>query len=479
MSTTEELIEATVNEDGSATVTIEGTTHEFTAENEAAARAKTVELVSSHATKQGNVLRAVMHDAQGSWPVKVHPNGTVEPDTTKPRSSEPTRRRRADSPETHVATEEPKITKETTEQVIEPVKEQPITPPTTAPKATEQQANPFTQKKPSTQAQEKPVSAPAKETPKDEDTYPSRRTLRDTSFLTNDDPIAPATKGMRSWLKFLGIRPQPSAAELAEREDIQAVSQHWPGIRTIAVANRKGGSNKTPTVACLAAVFARYGGGGVLAWDNNENQGTLGWRTEQGTHGASVLDVLRDQDMLMSPTATQGLMAGYVHHQTEDKYDVLRSDENDEGDHEIQASEVHEAHAVASRYFRMMVMDSGNTARAANWRAMMEHTDQLVIPTTTMEDRAEAARLTLQTLSARDEHGATLAKEAVVIISQWKAEDRAEAQRIAKLFEPLVRAVVIVPYDPALKAGRIRYEALRPATQRAWLAAAAAVARGL
>ncbi|MNW64619.1 hypothetical protein D3C74_429180 [compost metagenome] len=66
-----------------------------------------------------------------------------------------------------------------------------------------------------------------------------------------------------------------------------------------------------------------------------------------------------------------------------------------------------------------------------------------------------------------------------MIISQWKPEDRAEAQRIAKLFEPLVRAVVIVPYDPALKAGRIRYEALRPATQRAWLAAAAAVARGL
>ncbi|MEG2424747.1 hypothetical protein [Glutamicibacter sp.] len=181
----------------------------------------------------------------------------------------------------------------------------------------------------------------------------------------------------------------------------------------------------------------------------------------------------------MSPTATQGLMAGYVHHQTEDKYDVLRSDENDEGDHEIQASEVHEAHAVASRYFRMIVMDSGNTARAANWRAMMEHTDQLVIPTTTMEDRAEAARLTLQTLAARDEHGEKLAREAVVIISQWKAEDRTEAQRIAKLFEPLVRAVVIVPYDPALKAGRIRYEALRPATQRAWLAAAAAVARGL
>jgi len=38
--------------------------------------------------------------------------------------------------------------------------------------------------------------------------------------------------------------------------------------------------------------------------------------------------------------------------------------------------------------------------------------------------------------------------------------------------------VVRVPYDPALVRGLIRYDALRPGTQRAWLAAAAAVAQG-
>lgn len=307
----------------------------------------------------------------------------------------------------------------------------------------------------------------------------TRRSLREVTFLTSDDAEAPAAKGPRALLRFVGIKPQPSAAELAEREDTRTVSQHWPGPRTIAVVNRKGGSNKTPTVAALSAVFARNGGGGVLAWDNNENQGTLGWRTEQGHHGASVLDLLRDETRLMSPTASQGLMAGYVHHQGSDKYDVLRSDENDQGDHEIQADEVHRAHAIAERYYRLIIMDSGNTARAANWRAMIEHTDQLVVPTTTMEDRAEAARSLLVTLEDRDEHSAQLSANAVVIISQWKADDGPEAQRIAGLFQDLGRTVVTVPFDPALKAGRIRYEALRPATQRAWLAAAAAVGRGL
>src|SRR5690606_14803593 len=101
------------------------------------------------------------------------------------------------------------------------------------------------------------------------------------------------------------------------------------------------------------------------------------------------------------------------------------------------------------------------------------------VPTTTMEDRAEAAKLTLQTLASRDEHSAQLAENAVVVISEWKAGDQKEAQRIKALFEPLVRAVVTVPYDPAMKAGRIRSAAMQPRARRAWLAAAAAVARGL
>ena len=84
----------------------------------------------------------------------------------------------------------------------------------------------------------------------------------------------------------------PSEEELTEREDIRTVSQHWPGPRTIAVVNRKGGANKTPTVVMLSAILARYSGAATVAWDNNESQGTLGWRTEKGSHDRSVLDLI-------------------------------------------------------------------------------------------------------------------------------------------------------------------------------------------
>lgn len=318
---------------------------------------------------------------------------------------------------------------------------------------------------------------------------PTRRSLRDTTFLVPDQATEPASQGWRAALNNIGFRIPPSAAEMAERKDVSTVSQHWPGPRTVAVVNRKGGANKTPTVALLSAVLARYGGGPVLAWDNNESQGTLGWRTEQGPHAASVLDLVDSSTRLLSPTTSTADLAHFVHHQPADKYDVLRSDENDEGDHEVTAEEVDLAHQVASRFYRMIIMDSGNTARSANWRRMIDHTDQLVVPVTAMEDRAEAALLTLQTLEARGGHDAELARNAVVIVSESTdaarglggdalKKARAEAQRIADGFTPLVRSVIRVPYDPALVRGLIRYDALLPGTQRAWLAAAAAVAQG-
>ena len=169
------------------------------------------------------------------------------------------------------------------------------------------------------------------------------------------------------------------------------VSQHWPGPRTIAVVNRKGGANKTPTVVMLSAILARYSGAATVAWDNNESQGTLGWRTEKGAHDRSVLDLIDSSTDLLSPSTNAAEIAKFVHHQTADKFDVLRSDENEEGDHEVTAEEVDIAHQVLTRYYRLVVMDSGNTARAANWRRMIDHTNQLVVPVTAIEDRAEAA----------------------------------------------------------------------------------------
>lgn len=448
-----------------------------------------IEHLVRRARRDGTRLIAQTDDAPPTW-LAVDPTGTVTPLDHQPEPI-PADPKAPNTPQTGLKA--PSADTGTAVPAPESALASTAARPESAARPTAHRPNPFTTTAP-TSTPTSGSSAPAAVAPQQAaapvaPAAPTRRSLRETTFLVPDTTTEPAGRGWRAALNNLGLRIPPSMAELAEREDVRMVSQHWPGPRTVAVVNRKGGANKTPTVALLSAVLARHGGGPVLAWDNNESQGTLAWRTEQGPHTASVLDLVDASTRLLSPETSTADLAHFVHHQPADKYDVLRSDGNDEGDHEVTAEEVDIAHQVASRFYRMIIMDSGNTARSANWRRMIDHTDQLVVPVTAMEDRAEAALLTLQTLEARGGHDAELARGAVVIVSESTdagrglggdalKNARAEAQRIADGFTPLVRAVVRVPYDPALVRGLIRYDGLRPGTRRAWLAAAAAVAQG-
>jgi len=299
------------------------------------------------------------------------------------------------------------------------------------------------------------------------------------SFIATEDPVEPAQVGVRGSLARMGIRTGPSRKEQALRDDIRLVSQHWAGPRTVAVANPKGSANKTPTTVCLSAIFARYGGGPVLAWDNNETRGTAAWRTGKGPHQATVLDLLPKTQELLAVGAQAAELARYVHHQPADKYDVLWSDQSTEGEHEVTGDEVDAIHEVAAKYYRLVFMDSGNSERASNWRAMIRNGHSLVAPCTNVEDTAEAGARMLEALAQRDEHSTELARNAVAIISQRTPSNDPHMRRIVNDFAPLVRTVVTIPHDPAMYSGVIRFDALRPATQRAWLAAGAAVAEGL
>lgn len=480
MSTTPEVlafpnIKAIISANGTAEVIVAGNSRVVPdGSSLQELRDNALALVLTEAKTLQRAVRVSIEDPEGQGELIVHPDNRVE---SVSYDTKPTRRR-AEAPTT------------TPETVAPPVIE-------TVPTASPTPARPAVEEKPvapepanqPVAAAHAPAAATVEAAPAVTEPPATRRSLKETSFLVSAPVLEPATRGWRGSLTRLGFRMDPSPEELVEREDIRTVSQHWPGPRTIAVVNRKGGANKTPTVVMLSAILARYSGAATVAWDNNESQGTLGWRTEKGAHDRSVLDLIDSSTELLSPSTNAAEIAKFVHHQTADKFDVLRSDENEEGDHEVTAEEVDIAHQVLTRYYRLVVMDSGNTARAANWRRMIDHTNQLVVPVTAIEDRAEAARLTLQTLESRGGHDAELARNAVVIVSESTDAKRsmsgdalkrakAEAQRIADGFEPFVRAVVRIPYDPALVNGPIRYEALQPATQRAWLAAAAAVAAG-
>ncbi|WP_174775156.1 ParA family protein [Cryobacterium sp. MDB2-33-2] len=397
---------ATLRADSTGVLDVDGVTHEVTGTDGADVRRQLLTQVTGRARIHGRPVLLVTDDELGQGRLFVHPDGRVEADG-------------------EFVYAEPM-----------PALLQPVPVPQTAPATTE------------------PVTASTVETPLSE-----RRVAR-ASFLVQEAPREPATRGWRGLLTRVGLTVAPSADELAERADVHLVSQHWAGPRTIATANGKGGANKTPTTALLAAVFARYGGSGVLAWDNNETRGTLGWRTEQGGHDATVQDLLPETQRLLSPGAQSSDLAHYVHHQTGDKYDVLRSNPIAlSADQKITRAEFANLHEVASKYFRLVFIDSGNDESAERWQQMIDQTNQLVIATTALGEHAEAGALLLEALSQRDERSAQLAANAVVIVSQSEKAGTG-AQAIADGFDGLARRAVTIPYDEALHGGKIRYDAL-------------------
>ena len=445
-------IEAVTREDGTGEVTINGTSHPIATATGAEARSAIIAVVVDTAAKMGRAVRVATTGPDGDWPLIVHPDGTVEAgEADEAPASRRNRRAQGEA------------------------RQEPAVAPTldVAPEADV-----------ALEADGEPMHGPwVRHGAAAADILPrptTRHELRQ-SFLTRVQVEEPAAHGVRGLLSRVGVRMSPSDAERQERADVLAVSQHWPGPRTIAVVNGKGGANKTPTTILLAAVFARHGGAGVLTWDNNQTRGTLGWRTEQGPHDATLLELLPQSERLLSTSAQSADLARFVHHQTRDKFDVLRSKPMALAhDQRVEPGDVDAIHAVAAKYYRLIIIDSGNDESDPMWQRMIEHTDQLVVATTTRDDHAEAGALLLEALADRDERSAHLAHQAVVVVSQADpTADHTEVQRTMAGYSTLAREAVTIPFDPAMVDGVLHHGSLRPATQRAWLAAGAAVARGL
>jgi len=311
---------------------------------------------------------------------------------------------------------------------------------------------------------------------------PTRREARQ-SFLTQEQVEEPATTGFRGFLTRAGIRMAPSAAERRHREQVHLVSQHHVGPRTIMLANGKGGAGKTLATVCLSTVLTRHSGAATVAWDNNQTRGTLGWSTEAARHDASVLDLLPEIDRLLGTEARSADMAEYVHHQTRDRYDVLKSKPDIlAAEQRFGAETVDRVHKVLTKFYRLVLIDSGNDETDPMWLAGLDRTDQLVVPTTTDDKWCESAALLLEQLVNAGGRYRELAENAVVIVGVETSDVKPEkvTEQVRRFKDAgLGRDVLTIPYDAGLKARIINFDALQESTKRAWLAAGAAVAKGL
>ncbi len=293
------------------------------------------------------------------------------------------------------------------------------------------------------------------------------------------DPVA--RMGVRGAVRraSLGlVKLPPGTHEREVRRDIELVRRNFGGLRQVTVVNPKGGAGKTVAVLLLAMTFGQRRGGYVLAWDNNETQGTLGMRAQQDFHSRTVRDLLRDLSHFRGAHGRIGDLSQYVRAQGEGMFDVLASDESATAGEMLTAAAFAEIREVVSRFYKLIIVDTGNNVRAANWQAAMDATDQLVVTMSARNDSAETAARMLDHLEQSGRQ--RLVRQAVTVVSMPPSRKDIDLPAIERHFAARTRTVLLAPYERLIDSGEpIRYAQLSSGTRAAWLRAAATVADGL
>jgi MinD-like ATPase involved in chromosome partitioning or flagellar assembly len=290
-----------------------------------------------------------------------------------------------------------------------------------------------------------------------------------------------AQMGVRGVLRkgtFGLIRLAPGAHEREVSQDVDTIRRNFGGLRQVTVVNPKGGAGKTVAVLMLAMTFGQKRGGYVLAWDNNETQGTLGMRAQQDFHARTVRDLLHDLDHFRGASGRVGDLSQYVRAQGEGMFDVLASDESATGGEMLTAGAFADIRDVVSRFYKLIMVDTGNNVRAQNWQAAIDATDQLVLTMSARNDSAETAARMLDHLEQSGRH--RLVRQAITVVSMPPSRKDIDLPAIQRHFAARTRAVLLAPYERLIDSGEpIRYGMLSAATRDAWLRVAAAVAEGL
>jgi MinD-like ATPase involved in chromosome partitioning or flagellar assembly len=256
--------------------------------------------------------------------------------------------------------------------------------------------------------------------------------------------------------------------------DVAVLRRELNRPRVLAFANPKGGVHKTTATVLAAATIGSVRGRGVLAWDDNELRGTLGLRAGSARHARTIRHLLTDLAEIENCSGYEltDRLDDYLRHASDGSYDVLAGEESPRFAQRLDQHTVRRVLDVLCRTHDVVCVDTGNNVESANWQTVLKAADQLVITTVPREDAAFTADWMIDLLH---EVGlGQLANNAVTLLSCATPGHPAMLEDLRRHFASRTRAVVVVPFDPALETGSsIEYGALQPSTKRAWLAAAA------
>ena len=472
-----------------AEIHVAGEVDEVFASTEEGLRARIIEAIRLLAASAGEPVTAIVVEGDVRWPLIVHPDGThLEATALAEASSASGSAPVPAAPAAPAAAPEPALEPEPAAEPLAP----PVAPPVPA---SVPEGSPVIAKnatpEPAPTSGPTPTATRRSDLARREPGEPAARTsaprvpptVEDLLNSRADRAKPRATEGWQAAVRRAtggAVSPRPGKAEQSRLDRERTVQRRLDAPRTIVVLNPKGGAHKTTSTLLLAATFGTQRGGATLAWDNNETRGTLGWRAQNAPHHRTAVDLLEDLDRFTVPDqASLAALDTYVRTQVDARFDVLASDEDAAASSTIDAAAFDRLHGVLSRYYRLLIVDTGNNMRASNWVASVAAADQLVIVSTVREDTAASAAWLLDGL--REKGFDRKIDEAVTILAAPSAKpDRKLADRLERHFAQVTSSVVHVPFDAALvDGGPIDFDALSPETRDAWLTVAAEIAQRL
>jgi MinD-like ATPase involved in chromosome partitioning or flagellar assembly len=430
--------------DGTGEVIVEGVAAPISAGALRAARAQGLAQVQQLAARAGAPVRFVSYDPEGRWQLVMAPDGQVSEDNGTHAPAD-------------VGTDE-------SAEVAEPEPQ-----PTDG--AAPQFAVPGARRSPELVPTGEPQQAPS-----------ARQRPYDSEYVMGSIvPVTRVPKSTRGWRGMLGIGP--GAKERAERADRAAACQSYGRPVTIVVADPRGGSGKTTTSLLLAGAFGTARGGGVLALENHELRGTMHLRTGAPVGATNIRDLIRaqqDNEGIGQAMVRIGDLSGFVRHQVAGQYDVLVS--ATKSGRSLKREEFEDVHALVSRFYQLIIVDTANNESAENWKAAVEKADALVVPVKWRNDYSVPAIEMLEELeNSGEERVVNLVRRAVVVASHGQGDvDSRCRQHLMPYFADRTRAVIEIDPDPHIAEGNvIQHDQLSPATRRQAERVAAEVANSI
>jgi hypothetical protein len=244
------------------------------------------------------------------------------------------------------------------------------------------------------------------------------------------------------------INPSPSRREQERNDDIAMIERSFGGLRQITVVNPLSGAGKTIAMLLLAMTFGQRRDDSVLAWDVNG-----------GAWQAPGFATRTEPELLNGAHQRSG----------EAVADLLGSADS--------ALEFGDLRDAIDRFYKLIVVGTGNDPRSLVWQDAIDATDQLVLTMVARNDSAESAARTLDFLERNSR--VRTARQAVTVMALPQNQRDYDVAGIERHFAARTRAVIRVPYDRSLDARPVDIHLLSDATREAWLRVAAAVAEGL